>query len=156
MPILSSPSALRPSWKPTVTVRRGEGKRLHSTIGAHSIVTDRKPEDGGTDAGCTSAELLLTAIGSCAAGSIRNHLASLGVASDGMTVEVGLLPAADPGARNRIAIRVSLPAEALRNGDDGIRQATAGGGVVSRIALGSEIELFVRVCPDAEPREAAE
>jgi hypothetical protein len=73
-----------------------------------------------------------------------------------MTVEVGFRPARDPGARDRIAIRVSLPAEALRDGDHGIRQAAAGGGVVSRIALGSEIELVVRACPVPEAREAAE
>jgi uncharacterized OsmC-like protein len=155
MPILSGPPPLLPAWSPTVTVRRGEGKQLRSTIGAHSIVTDRKSEDGGADAGCTSAELLLTAIGSCAAGSIRNHLASRGIASERMTVEVGFRPAEEPGARNRIVVRVSLPAEALRDGQDGIRRAAAEGGVVSRIALGSAIDLFVCEHAASETGEAA-
>ncbi len=58
----------------SVIVRRKEGKRLSCNAGPHEVVTDRKPEDGGTDAGCTSGELLLMAIGSCATGSVRTYL----------------------------------------------------------------------------------
>ncbi len=57
-----------------VHVRPVTGKKLLGSAGRHTVVTDRKVAEGGTDAGCTSGELLLLAMASCATGSIRNAL----------------------------------------------------------------------------------
>lgn len=122
-----------------VFVRPIAGKKLLGSAGRHSIVTDRKTADGGSDAGCTSGELLLLAMASCATGSIRNALTgqALGVAD--IRVEVQFASPKAPGARDSILITVFLPQAVLATGIDPILAAATSGGVVSRIALGSDI-----------------
>ncbi len=127
-----------------VFVRPIEGKKLLGSAGRHSVVTDRKIEDGGTDAGCTSGELLLLAMASCATGSIRNALAADGIAADNIRVEVELTAPKEQGRRDAIRITVVLPARLLAGGTDAIVDAATSGGVVSRIRLGSDVEVRCR------------
>lgn len=122
-----------------VFVRPIAGKKLLGSAGRHSVVTDRKVADGGTDAGCTSGELLLLAMASCATGSIRNALASYKLGVDDIRVEVNLTPPKTPGARDGISISVYLAQAVLTAGLDPIVTVAVSGGVVSRIALGSDI-----------------
>jgi uncharacterized OsmC-like protein len=75
-----------------IRVTRLDGKRLLGRAGPHEIVSDRKREDGGTDTGCTSGELLLLAIGSCAAGSVRNFLEQQDLPSSPLAVDVSFEP----------------------------------------------------------------
>lgn len=126
---------------PVITVRRGEGKSLFCTAGQHVVVTDRKPADGGKDAGCTSGELLLMAVGSCATGSLRTHLESRGLPARDLSVRVSL--EASPTARERdmIVIALSLPASLSPDEAKAARQAVICGGVVSRLLIDSEIEI---------------
>ena len=124
-----------------VKVRPLEAKRLLATAGRHQLVTDRKVDDGGGDAGCTSGELLLVAIGSCATGSVRNFLRELGLPTDRLAVNVDYEPPAKPGERDTIAIVIELPAEILAQKSDAIIEAARGGGVVSRMLLGSHLAL---------------
>jgi hypothetical protein len=131
-----------------VFVRPIGGKQLLGSAGRHTVITDRKTDDGGTDAGCTSGELLLLAMGSCATGSIRKAFAARGKAIDDMRVEVALSPPKTPGARDAILITVYLPQSVLAAGTDPIVDAAVSGGVVSRIALGSEIDVRCRPLDD--------
>jgi hypothetical protein len=124
-----------------VFVRPVSGKRLLGTAGRHTVVTDRKLADGGTDAGCTSGELLLLAMASCATGSLRNALAAHTLAIDDIRVDVELTPPKAPAARDGILITVFLPARVLAAGIGPIVAAATSGGVVSRIKLGSDIEV---------------
>jgi uncharacterized OsmC-like protein len=124
-----------------VKVRPLEQKRLLATAGRHQLVTDRKPEEGGSDAGCTSGELLLVAIGSCATGSVRNFLRESGLRTDELEVNVEFEPPADAGDRDAISVVVHLPADILAERSDAILAATRGGRVVSRMLLGSKIVL---------------
>ena len=117
------------------------GKKLLGTAGRHSVVTDRKVTDGGSDAGCTSGELLLLAMASCATGSIRSALAARGTPLDVMRVDVDFVPPKQASARDGILITVCLPPAVLADGTEPILAAVAGGGVCSRIKLGSDVEV---------------
>ncbi len=127
-----------------VFVRPIGGKQLLGTAGRHSVVTDRKIADGGTDAGCTSGELLLLAMASCATGSIRNALAADGLSADDMRVEVELAAPRQPGRRDGILITVVLPERLLAGRTEAIADAATSGGVVSRVRLGSDVEVRCR------------
>lgn len=131
-----------------VFVKPIAGKKLLGSAGRHTVITDRKADDGGTDAGCTSGELLLLAMGSCATGSIRKAFAARGNAIDDMRVEVELSPPQKQGARDAILITVYLPQGVLAAGTEPIVDAAVSGGVVSRIALGSEIDVRCRSLED--------
>lgn len=122
-----------------VFVRPIAGKKLLGSAGRNSVVTDRKVADGGTDAGCTSGELLLLAMASCATGSIRNALAEYNLGPDDIRVEVNLVPPKTSGARDAILITVYLAQPVLTAGLDPIATAAISGGVVSRIKLGSDV-----------------
>jgi len=122
-----------------VKVRPLDQKRLLGVAGHHAVVTDRKIEDGGSDVGCTSGELLLLAIGSCATGSLRNFLSKSGLATNGLEVDVQLEPPAEAGERDAIAIDICLPLDVLDGRADEITNAAQSGRVVSRMKLGSRI-----------------
>ena len=127
-----------------VFVRPIAGKKLLGTAGRHSVVTDRKTAEGGTDAGCTSGELLLIAMASCATGSIRNALAARQLPNNDIRVETEFTPAKTAGARDGILISVFLPQPILAAGIEPIVEAATSGGVVSRVRLGSDIDVRCR------------
>lgn len=124
-----------------VKVKPLEQKRLLAIAGRHQIVTDRKIDDGGSDAGCTSGELLLVAIGSCTTGSVRNFLRASGLPTDGLEVNVDFEPSIQPGERSTISIVIGLPADILTRNSEAILEAARGGGVVGRMLLGSHVAL---------------
>ncbi|HEU5018062.1 MAG TPA: OsmC family protein [Pseudolabrys sp.] len=126
-----------------IRVTRLEGKRLLCRAGRHQIITDRKLEDGGSDSGCSSGELLLLAIGSCATGSIRTFLQANHLPARDLMVDVAFIPADVAGERDAIAITVSLTADFPSQHLDAVKTAAVSGGVVSRILLGSRVEVTV-------------
>ncbi len=128
---------------PRVRVALMEGRKLRCSVGQHVIVTDRKSADGGTGSGCTSGELLLVAAGSCATGAVRRYLDGREYPSRDMAVEVALKPAALPGSRDIIAIDIFVSADVREDDLPQIKTAALSGGVVGRLALGSEIEILV-------------
>lgn len=132
----------------SVNVSAIGGKKLLCAAGPHTVITDRKAADGGTDAGCTSGELLLLAIGSCATGSIRNDLLARGLSAQGLSVEVAFEPSPQANARDVIAITVSLPQAMLDAGTAPIKAAAIAGGVVSRIRLGSVVDVCCQARAD--------
>lgn len=132
-----------------VFVRPIAGKKLIGTAGHHNVVTDRKVADGGTDQGCTSGELLLLAMASCATGSVRNALAAKSLPHDDIRVEVDLVPPKKEAARDTILITVMLPQAVLDAGEALIVDAVTAGGVVSRLKPGSEIDVQCRPLEDA-------
>lgn len=124
-----------------VFVRPIAGRKLIGAAGQHRVVTDRKIEDGGTDQGCTSGELLLLAMASCATGSVRKALAAQALPHDDIRVEVDLAPPKRDGARDAILITVLLPQAILATDQALVLEAATTGGVVSRLMLGSDIDV---------------
>lgn len=128
----------------SVSVRNLEGRKLEGTAGRHKLVMDRKPEDGGTDAGCTSGEMLLLAIGSCASGGVRRFLQGQGAAGTDFQVDVSFEPSPSGAERDLIRIAVALPARLLNGGEAALEREIMAGRVVGRLALGSEMQLCWR------------
>jgi uncharacterized OsmC-like protein len=127
-----------------VRVERQEGRRLQGTARQHRVVMDRTREDGGTDAGCTSGELLLLAIGSCVTGRLRNTLEAAGLPAMPLAVEVSFEPSARGDKRERIAVDVIVPAGLDAAGVALAEREALSGGVGSRMAAGSEMVVRVR------------
>ncbi len=138
---------------PRIRVAAMEGRKLRCTAGRHVIIADRKTADGGSDAGCTSGELLLVATGSCAAGTTRRYLHEHGLPLNGLAVEVSLKPAPGAGARDIIVIEVLVSAEIARHHLPAIENTVRSGGVVGRLMLGSEIEIQADVAKAGGKRE---
>lgn len=136
--------------EPRIRIRQLGGKQLLGTARTRSVVTDRPLEDGGTDVGFTSSEMLLLAIGSCATGSLRNFLEERGMPSLELQADVFFEPTL-PGARDRVVIALRVPEAVLAAGIDGIKDAVTSGGVTSRLKLGSEID--VRFSGAEPPRD---
>lgn len=116
------------------------GTKLLGTARNRSVITDRLTEDGGTDTGFTSGELLLLAIGSCASGGVRRYFSERGIAYSGLSLDVYFEPSATPGARDRIVIRLCFDATSDTEAER-ITAAALSGRVASRVAAGSEIEV---------------
>lgn len=127
-----------------ITVRPLDQKRLLAVAGRHAIVTDRKPEHGGTDIGCTSGELLLVAIGSCATGSVRNFLESAGAPTHSLYVRVAFEAHPEPEERDMIKITINLLDQILDDHSEAIVKAALSGAVVSRLRLGSQVNVETR------------
>ena len=124
-------------------IEQMDGRKLRCQAGRHVIITDRKTADGGTDAGCTSGELLLVATGSCADGSTRRYLQEHALPLDDLAVDVSLKPAVSADLRDIISIEVFVSEDIPKQDMQPIENAALSGGVVSRLALGSEIEILV-------------
>jgi hypothetical protein len=121
------------------------GRQLLGCARTHAVVTDRPLDQGGTDVGFTSGEMLLLAIASCATGSVRNFLECHDTACDGIKTEVFYESVG--GARDRIVISMRLPRDRLAAGEESLRAAALSGKVTGRVKLGSEID--VRLIPSA-------
>jgi uncharacterized OsmC-like protein len=124
------------------------GTQLLGTARKHAVVTDRPLEDGGTDTGFTSGEMLLLAIGSCASGNLRRHFIEQGTPCRSLSVDVRFDTPVAPGKRDRIIIDLQLDDKLCAN-RTGIRTAVLSGGVTSRLATGSDMEIRINgaVCP---------
>lgn len=129
--------------QPKVTVRDLGGKQLLGTARHHAVVTDRTRDEGGSDTGCTSGELLLLAIASCSAGSLRAFFEQRGAPCGNLKVDVYFEPAAVPDRRDRIVIAPRLDERARGLDTAAIRSAVMSGGVVSRMNLGSDVEVRI-------------
>lgn len=126
-----------------VNVRRLTGKQLLGTTRHHAVVTDRTLEEGGTDIGCTSGELLLLAIGSCSTNGLRRWFEERGVSCQNLSVDVFFEPHQDSRQRDRIVISVNMDADLRGIDAEAIRTAATSGGVTSRMKLGSEVEVRI-------------
>ncbi len=125
--------------QPRATIRPIEGKHLLGHARHHAVVTDRPADDGGTDLGFTSGELLLVAIGSCSSGSLRKFFEERGFTFAVAQTDVFF----EPSERDRIVIELQLDARVLSLGSEAIKKAAVAGRVTSRIARGSDVEVRI-------------
>lgn len=132
--------------RPGVTVRQVEGKQLLGTARTHAVVADRPVDEGGTDTGFTSGELLLLALGACCTGSLRAWLEAQGKTVRHLEVNVAFEPV-DGAARDRIVVTLKLDPRDYKMDPERLRDAALSGGVGSRLKESSDIE--VRFAQDA-------
>ena len=130
-----------PPTGPAIHVTRVAERTFRCAVRGHAILTDRPAEEGGADRGPTSGELLLMAVGSCAAGSLRRHLTERGGGTD-FSVVVTLLDAVPAGPRP-IRIALTLPAGLSPDDIEAARASALTGGVVGRLSERSNIEVVV-------------
>jgi putative redox protein len=121
-----------------IKVEQQPGKQLRLTARGHTVIADRPVADGGSDTGCTSGELLLMAIGSCCAGSVRNYLEQRGTSCADLRVDVAFEPTG-PQMRDRIAVTLHLPIGCRAADRGALTAAATAGGVTSRLKLGSTV-----------------
>lgn len=125
-----------------VNVTMLSGTQLLCTARGHTVVTDRPLDEGGTDAGFTSGEMLLLAMGSCASGSLRRHFMEQGTPCNKLHLDVRFDAPVAPGRRDRIIIDLTVD-ESLCAGREHIRNAILSGGVTGRIAAGSDVNVMI-------------
>lgn len=142
--------------RPGVTVRQLDGKRLLGTARTHAVVTDRPLADGGTDAGFTSGEMLLLAIGSCCTGSLRTYLQGEGRPVRDLEVAVHFEASAAGGERERIVITLGVDPREYPGDTERLKAAATAGGVTSRVKLGSEVEVRFAGGPAQNPSQVFE
>lgn len=124
------------------------GTQLLGTARNRTVVTDRPLDEGGTDAGFTSGEMLLLAIGSCASGSLRRYFSEQGTPCRSLSVDVCFDTPVAPGRRDRIVINLVVDNQLCAN-IERIRNAALSGGVTSRIAAGSDLDIRINGEPCA-------
>jgi uncharacterized OsmC-like protein len=127
--------------RPGATVRQLDGKRLLGVARTHAVVTDRPMDEGGTDTGFTSGELLLLAIGSCCTGSLRGYLEAQGKTVRDLEVSVHFEPGAEGAVRDRIVITLKLDPRDYRGDPERVKAAATSGGVTSRLCAASDVEV---------------
>ncbi len=118
------------------------GTQLLGTARSRTVVTDRPLDEGGTDAGFTSGEMLLLAIGSCASGNLRRYFSEQGTPCRSLSADVRFEAPVAPGRRDRIVIDLVID-DNLCADPENIRSVALSGGVTSRIATGSDVDIRI-------------
>lgn len=118
------------------------GTQLLGTARNRTVVTDRPLDEGGTDTGFTSGEMLLLAIGSCASGNLRRHFTEQGTPCRSLSVDVRFDAPVVPGRRDRIVIDLTLD-DSLCADRECIKAVALSGGVTSRIVAGSDVDIRI-------------
>ncbi len=127
--------------RPGATVRQLDGKRLLGVARSHALITDRPEDEGGSDTGFTSGELLLLAIGSCCTGSLRGYLEAQGRTVRDLEVMVHFEPGVEGAVRDRIVITLKLDHRDYHGDPERIKAAATSGGVASRLMATSDVEV---------------
>jgi uncharacterized OsmC-like protein len=92
-----------------VRVRYIEGKQFDATSRGHLVISDQ-PEPSGEDRGMTPPELLLSALGSCAAYYAAEYLRARNLPLEGLEVRVTGEKGGRPVRLTEISIAVETPA----------------------------------------------
>src|SRR5271157_5703324 len=89
----------------------------------HTIVSDQPPENGGHDEGMTPPELLLAALGSCAAFYAAQYLRKHKLASEGTHVRITAEKLKDPARLDNFHIAIEAPAALTAQHRAGVENA---------------------------------
>jgi uncharacterized OsmC-like protein len=92
-----------------VTIKQLSGVRFSIETRAHTVVCDQPLDNGGTDQGMTPPELMLGALGSCAAFYAAQYLKSRGLADAGVEVNVTAEKLKAPARLGNFKIDVTCP-----------------------------------------------
>lgn len=100
-------------WKAVITmeVKITHLDHVQFSIQARSntILCDQPPENGGQDAGMTPPELLLAALGSCAAFYAAQYLKTRNLADTGVIVTVNAEKLLQPARLSNFRVQVECP-----------------------------------------------
>jgi len=92
-----------------VKVSQVEGVRFAVTARCHELISDQPTENGGNDTGMTPPELLLSALGSCAAYYAAEYLRTRKLADTGLEVRVTAEKLLQPARLGNFVVWASCP-----------------------------------------------
>lgn len=72
------------------TVKLDEGFKTYITLGDHRVIADEPVSDGGSDAGPSAKELLVGALGSCVAVTVKMYAKRKGWNLEGVEIAVSM------------------------------------------------------------------
>ena len=94
-----------------IVVTHQEGPRFAARIRAHEIILDQPEHAGGGDMGPSPLELLGASLGSCAALYVQRFLATRGLSSAALRVEVTQHSSTNPHRIAQFDVRIILSDE---------------------------------------------
>jgi putative redox protein len=92
-----------------VRVWQVDGVQFRVKAGDHELISDQPQQNGGGDAGMTPPELLLSALGSCAAYYAVEYLRTRKLADSGVQVRVTAEKLKQPPRLGNFVVTVSCP-----------------------------------------------
>jgi len=137
-------------------VNRVSGTQLVGTARGRSVVMDRPEDEGGTDSGFISGELLLLAVGSCVNSGLTTYLDSIHQPTDGVWVEVEHPPVPEGGLRSDtpspVIVTLGVDEPEAPDDRDALIEAATSGRVATRIKRCGEFTVrFAGQCGGNRP-----
>jgi len=99
------------------------GSKFTAKTRGHSVVSDQPADNGGADSGMTPPELLLAALGTCAAYYAAQYLKARNLPAAGVKVSVSAEKAAQPTRIGYFHVNVSVPSGLDRRHVSGVERA---------------------------------
>jgi putative redox protein len=106
-----------------VQITQAEGVRFSVKARTHELVSDQPAENGGNDTGMTPPELLLGALGSCAAYYAVEYLRARKLAETGVKVRVTAEKLKQPARLGNFVVTVSCPVPLTELHNEGLLRA---------------------------------
>lgn len=131
---------------PSVTTSLLAGRTLLGRARGHSVLTDRPEQGGGGDAGCTSGELLLLAIGSCVVGNVARCAAERDIALLRLHADVRIDDMPQDGGPGDdgyapVEVEVEIAADLLDGDLEALRAAAGSGRVTGRVNRNTDVRI---------------
>jgi len=106
-----------------VRVTQKEGVQFSVNARTHELTSDQPAENGGQDTGMTPPELLLGALGSCAAYYAVEYLRTRKLAETGVRVQVTAEKLKQPARLGNFVVTVNCPVSLSEAHNDGLLRA---------------------------------
>ena len=106
-----------------VWVSQIEGVQFSVKARSHELVSDQPAENGGNDTGMTPPELLLSALGSCAAYYAVEYLRTRNLAETGVEVRVTAEKLKQPARLGNFQVTVKCPVPLSNAHNEGLNRA---------------------------------
>jgi uncharacterized OsmC-like protein len=94
-----------------VTVQHVDGMRFLATEGAHSVVVDAAPDEGGEGTAMSAPQLFVAALGACILEFVVNSCRLRGVPVERLTVQMECEEVSGPRRVGAVSAAVSLDPE---------------------------------------------
>ena len=106
-----------------VRVNQTEGVQFSVKARTHEVMSDQPAENGGKDTGMTPPELLLGALGSCAAYYAVEYLRTRNLAETGVKVRVSAEKLKQPARLGNYVVTISCPVSLSEAHNEGLLRA---------------------------------
>ncbi len=112
---------------------------------SHELISDQPAENGGNDTGMTPPELLLAALGSCAAFYAAEYLRTRKLAENGVEVKVTAEKLKQPARLGNFVVTVHCPVPLTEAQHEGLQRAVHHCLVQNSLASPAEIRIEATV-----------